>query len=222
MERVKILKKENKAVLLTLNLTPGQSVYGEKLEKIDNLEYRYWDPYRSKLAAAIINGLQVDVIKEGNKVLYLGTSTGTTASHISDIIGESGLLIGVELSVRVAREFIEKVAKPRKNIIPFITDARFPERYFGFGKFDVIYCDIAQQDMTEIAISNSKLHLKDNGKLIHIIKSRSIDVLKEPLETIKNETIKLINSGFEIKSVIRLEPFDKDHALVYCVFRRQT
>ena len=37
-----------------------------------------WNPYRSKLAAAMINGLENMQIKAGSTVLYLGTATGTT------------------------------------------------------------------------------------------------------------------------------------------------
>ncbi len=218
MERIKILKQEGRDKLFTLNLVPGITVYREQLVKINGVEYRAWDPFRSKLAAAIINGLEKDVIREGDKVLYLGTSTGTTASHISDIIGEKGLLIGVEVSARVAREFIEKVAKPRKNVLPFLADARFPSRYSGFGKVDVVYCDVAQHDQTEIAIANCKLHLKEGGKLLLVVKTRSIDVLKEPSEVIKDEVRKLSESGFARISVIRLEPFDKDHALVFSTY----
>lgn len=219
MERIKIVREGERDKLYTLNLTPSLSVYNEKLFTIDGLEYRAWDPFRSKLAAAILNGLPVDAIKEGDKVLYLGTSTGTTASHISDIIGEKGLLIGVEVSVRVAREFIERVAKPRKNVLPFIADARYPSRYSGFGKVDVVYCDIAQQDQTDIAIENCKFHLRDGGRLLLVVKTRSIDVLEEPSEVVKNEVVKLSKRGFIISSVVRLEPFDKDHALVFSIYQ---
>jgi fibrillarin-like pre-rRNA processing protein len=219
MERIKIVKEGERDKLYTLNLTPSLSVYNEKLFTINGVEYRTWDPFRSKLAAAILNGLPVEAIKEGDKVLYLGTSTGTTASHISDIIGEKGLLIGVEVSVRVAREFIERVAKPRKNVLPFIADARYPSRYSGFGKVDVVYCDIAQQDQTDIAIENCKFHLRDGGRLLLVVKTRSIDVLEEPSEVVKNEVVKLSKRGFIISSVVRLEPFDKDHALVFSIYQ---
>ena len=41
----------------TRNLTPGISVYGEELITED-VEYRLWNPRRSKLSAAILNGLK--------------------------------------------------------------------------------------------------------------------------------------------------------------------
>jgi fibrillarin-like pre-rRNA processing protein len=95
--------------LATRNLTPGKRVYGERLVKWNGVEYREWNPYRSKLAAAIANGLKFVPIQEGTHVLYLGAASGTTPSHISDIVGEKGLIYAVEFSPRVFREFMEKL-----------------------------------------------------------------------------------------------------------------
>ena len=77
--------------LVTKNLVPGESVYGEKRVSIsegdDKIEYRAWNPFRSKLAAAILGGVDQIHIKPGAKVLYLGAASGTTVSHVSDIVG---------------------------------------------------------------------------------------------------------------------------------------
>lgn len=51
------------------------------------VEYRAWNPFRSKLAAAILGGIDQIHIKPGAKVLYLGAASGTTVSHVSDIVG---------------------------------------------------------------------------------------------------------------------------------------
>lgn len=190
-------------------------MYDEELLRIKGVEYRSWDPYRSKLAGAILKGeLSPDIIKAGDKVLYLGASTGTTASHVSDIVGRDGLVVGVEMSARVGREFLEKVAKARENVIPFISDARETEKFGEFGKMDVVYCDIAQRDQTEIAIANARRHLKKDGRLLLIVKSRSIDQLKEPKLVFKEEAQKLRDAGFLVETVIDLRPFDRDHALI--------
>lgn len=199
----------------TKNLVPGNRVYDEELLEFHGSEFRSWDPYRSKLAGAILKGeLDPDIIKAGDKVLYLGASTGTTISHVSDIVGSEGLVVGVEMSARVGREFLEKVAKARGNVIPFISDARETEKFGEFGTMDVVYCDIAQRDQTEIAIANAKRHLKKGGRLILIVKARSIDQLKEPKLVFKEEARKLSDSGFAVDKVIDLRPFDKDHALI--------
>jgi fibrillarin-like pre-rRNA processing protein len=166
------------------------------------------------LAAAILKGLSHLPINADSKILYLGASTGTTVSHISDIVC-NGVIYAVEHAPRVARELIERVAKHRGNVIPIVEDARRYESYFGIaGKVDLVYCDIAQQDQTEIALANCKAYLKHGGYLMLIVKSRSIDVTKEPESIVKAEVNKLKSNGFSVEQIIYLEPFDKDHALV--------
>ncbi|MFN3621375.1 MAG: fibrillarin-like rRNA/tRNA 2'-O-methyltransferase [Nitrososphaerales archaeon] len=210
------LEVDGQIKLATQNLAPKRSVYGEKLIVVDGREYRVWDPFRSKLAAALLKGLKDVGLKEGYRVLYLGASTGTTLSHISDIVGESGVVFGVEFSARVARELIEHVAKHRKNVVPIVADARHPKLYPSiYGKVDLVYCDIAQPDQTNIAVENCRVHLKEEGSLLLIVKCRSIDVAMEPSLIVKQEVAKLKENGFKINQVIELEPFDKDHALIY-------
>lgn len=77
--------------LVTRNSVVGESVYGEKRIAIqegeNKVEYRVWNPFRSKIAAAIVGGVDNLYIKPGSKVLYLGGASGTTVSHVSDIVG---------------------------------------------------------------------------------------------------------------------------------------
>ncbi len=211
----------NEKYLATQNLINGNSVYGEKIIKYEDIEYRLWDPFRSKLAGAILKGLRENPIKESSKVLYLGASTGTTVSHVSDIVGNSGIVFPVEPSVRVARELLENVSSKRNNIIPILSDARNYLKYYGyFGIVDVVYSDIAQPDQTMIAIDNSKSYLKDNGDLLIIIKTRSIDVLTDPKIVTQNEAKKLEANNFTINQIINLEPFEKDHSLIHAKLKR--
>ena len=156
--------------------------------------------------------------KEESTVLYLGASTGTTVSHISDIVGGKGIVFGVEHASRVARDFLDRVASHRNNIVPIIQDARQPKNYFSvYGKVDVVYVDIAQPDQTEIAIANCKMYLKENGYMFLVIKTRSIDVTKSPKKIIENE-IKKLETNFEVTQEINLHPYDKDHAIVIAKF----
>lgn len=204
----------------TLNLVKGNNVYGEKLVKHEGEEYRLWDPFRSKLAASLKKGMKNMPIKNGTKVLYLGASTGTTVSHVSDIVGLSGIVFAVEPATRVARELIENVASKRKNVVPVLEDARKPQSYFAvFGKVDVVYCDIAQPDQTKIAIANCVAYLKHGGIMLLVIKTRSIDVTMEPRAVILQEAGRLERNGFSIDQIINLEPFDKDHGMIYCFFK---
>ena len=213
------IKSDGERKLATKNLVPENQVYKEKLIIKKGIEYRLWDPFRSKLAAAIMNELEYFPFENKSKVLYLGASTGTTVSHISDIVGPSGIIFSVEHASRVARDFLDRVASHRSNIIPILQDARKPKEYFSvFGKVDIVYVDIAQPDQTKIAIDNCEMFLKKEGYFFLVIKTRSIDVTKSPKKIIEEETGKL-KKNFDILQSIDLHPYDKDHAIVIAKYR---
>ncbi|MHA1783688.1 MAG: fibrillarin-like rRNA/tRNA 2'-O-methyltransferase [Candidatus Helarchaeota archaeon] len=204
--------------LATKNLVPGQRVYGEKLIQIENTEYRLWNANRSKLAAAILKKIKNMVIKPGQKILYLGAASGTTPSHISDMITESGLVYCIEFSARVCRDLVT-VSEKRINMIPILGDARFPEIYAPMvNGVDIIYADFAQQDQALIIIENAKWFLEKNGYLLFCIKSRSVDVTKKPEEIYRNEINLLKKGGFEVIEQVHLDPFSSDHAFVVARF----
>ena len=214
------IQVEGEKKLATQNLVPGNQVYNEKLVQHKGSEYRIWNPFRSKLAAAIMNKLKDFPFNQKSDVLYLGVSTGTTISHISDIVNQGGTIFGIEHASRVARDFLDRVASHRKNIVPIIQDARRPEEFFSvYKKVDIVYVDIAQPDQTNIAIENCRLYLKSGGYLFLVIKTRSIDVVKDPKMVIKDE-IKKLETLFEIKQTIDLHPYDKDHAMVIATLLR--
>jgi fibrillarin-like pre-rRNA processing protein len=208
------IKSEGERKLATENLVPGNQVYKEKLIIKKGIEYRLWDAFRSKLAASIMNDLEDFPFKNKTIVLYLGASTGTTVSHISDMVGPSGIIFAVEHASRVARDFLDRVAAYRTNVIPILQDARRPKEYFSvFGKVDVVYVDIAQPDQTEIAIRNCEMFLKKGGYFFLVIKTRSIDVTKAPKKIVEEEIEKL-REKFDVLQTIDLHPYDKDHAMV--------
>ncbi|MDH5657759.1 MAG: fibrillarin-like rRNA/tRNA 2'-O-methyltransferase, partial [Nitrosopumilus sp.] len=213
------IKSEGQRKIATENLVPGNQVYKEKLIIQKGVEYRLWDPFRSKLAAAIMNDLEYFPFENKTKVLYLGASTGTTVSHISDIIGPSGVIFAVEHASRVARDFLDRVVSFRSNIMPILQDARKPKEYFSvFGKVDVVYVDIAQPDQTKIAIDNCDMFLKKDGYFFLVIKTRSIDVTKSPQKIVEEEKEKL-RSKFDILQSIDLHPYDKDHAMLIAKYK---
>lgn len=204
----------DKGKIFTTNSRPGQKVYGEPLIKIGKKEYREWIPYRSKLAAAIKKGLKEIPLEKGIKILYLGAATGTTCSHLSDIVGEEGVIFAVEFSERMMREFL-KVCSQRKNLIPILADARKPQDYADvIEKVDLVYCDVAQPDATEIAIRNCGEFLKPQGHLMIAIKSRSVDITKKPDQIYREEIKKIKKAGFSILKWLKLGPLEKDHAFI--------
>lgn len=193
----------------TKNLTPGISVYGEELIN-ENEEYRIWNPRRSKLAAALLNGLEKLNLEDTSKVLYLGASTGTTVSHISDIV-INGKIYAVEFSPTTAKKLVQ-LSRQRPNIAPILGDATKPKGYLNYVEnVDLVYCDVAQPTQTELFMRNMNLFLKDDGMGLITIKARSIDVVQKPKKIFKEEEKKLKEKGFKIIDKIKLEPYEKDH-----------
>ena len=210
-----VMLEDRSHKIATLNLSPGKNVYGERLIKIVDAEYRLWDPFRSKLAGAILKGLKQLPIKPNCKVLYLGAASGTTASHVSDIVGNSGYVYCVEFAPRSIRDLIDNVCRFRGNMAPILADARFPSQYSSMVQsVDVIYCDVAQPEQAKILADNAKVFLQKGGWVMLAVKARSIDVTKEPSEVYRHEIMVLKGSGFAVSEVIHLEPYDKDHAMV--------
>ncbi len=200
-----VFRKGNK--LFTLPLI-NSSVYGEKFITYDGTTLREWVPSRSKLGAAILKGLKLPISKN-SLVLYLGAATGTTISHVSDIV-TNGAVIGVEFSPTVAISLFS-LARQRKNLSFIIEDASFPERYMHLvPTVDVIFQDIAQRHQVEILRRNAIFFLKNKGYAMISIKTRSIDVTKPPKEIYKQVKSQL-EKDFEIIQQFSLYPWEKDH-----------
>jgi fibrillarin-like pre-rRNA processing protein len=209
------LETESGEALATLNLTPGKRFYTEQLVNVDGVEYRTWSPYRSKLAAGIVKGLGEMPLSRGDKVLYLGVASGTTCSHVSDIIGVGGHVWGVDFAPRPIRDLVDGLAKHRDNVSPILGDARRPRSYaVNVPRVDGIYADVAQPDQAGIVVENARVFLKSGGWAVMAVKSRSIDVTRAPQRIYEAEIEKLREAGFEIAESLELDPYEKDHALV--------
>ena len=212
--------KDAEKILATKNLAPGVQVYGEKLYRSGTEEYRSWIPYRSKLAAAIMKGLKNMFIEPGTRVLYLGTATGTTSSHVSDVIGKDGVLYGVEFASRVMIQFKQNVSDKRPNVVPIFADARKPGIYAPIvGEVDVIYCDVAQPEQAKLFVANARLMLKDGGHGLLAVKARSIDSVQEPEVVYRREIEILEKNGLKPIEVLSLEPYERDHVMVVLEYR---
>ncbi|MBP1907841.1 fibrillarin-like rRNA/tRNA 2'-O-methyltransferase [Methanolobus bombayensis] len=203
---------DDRKMLATKNMIPGMSVYGERLITDDDTEYRQWDPSRSKLGAMVLKNFDIP-LESDSIVLYLGAASGTTVSHVSDILTD-GLVYAVEFSPRTMRDLIQ-LCDQRPNIIPILADANKPQSYAQIvEKADVIFQDVAQPNQAEIAAINSKYFLEEQGHLMLSIKSRSIDTVASPKKIFKEEVRKL-ESGFDIEFEVlerkELDPFHEDH-----------
>lgn len=201
--------------LATRNLVKGKPVYGERLVRFGENEYRLWDPFRSKFAASILKGLEIVPIQPNQNVLYLGAASGTTASHVSDIVGEGGHVYCIEFASRSLRELVNNVAAFRYNMLPILADARLPETYSRLvGRVDAIYCDVAQPEQARVLADNADLFLVDGGRVMLAIKAQSIDVGEKPSVVYEKEIAVMEARGLRVAQVVYLEPYDKAHAMV--------
>ena len=173
--------------------------------------------FRSKLCGAMKKGLKTFPFAPGSALLYLGASTGTTISHLSDVMGPDGEIYAVEIAPQCMKTLIA-LSERRENIIPIHGDARKPQEYAEVGEVDAIYQDVAQPDQDDIIIKNAKLFLKKGGIAMICIKSQSIDVTKRPDEVFE-EVVKKLETAFEIVEKMKLEPYDKDHLFVVLKYK---
>ncbi|MFH1638107.1 MAG: fibrillarin-like rRNA/tRNA 2'-O-methyltransferase [Candidatus Woesearchaeota archaeon] len=151
-------------------------------------------------------------IKKGDKVLYLGASHGITAKIIADIVGEKGMVFCVELSPYVMKDLL-RTCEENRNMIPFLGSASLPEEYKNYvKKVDIIYQDIAQRDQAEILMKNIRIFLKKSGHFLFAVKSRSIDVLKDPEEVLKEVLKKL--KDYDIMEVVGLSNTHGGHYFI--------
>jgi fibrillarin-like pre-rRNA processing protein len=204
----------NNLKVYSRNLTPGYNIYGERRIEYKGIEYREWDPYRSKLAAVILQHPKTNFLKNIQTCLYLGASSGTTISHFSDIL-IGCIIYGVEFAERSIRQLIQNI-RNRDNIIPILGDARFPQSYARsiFTKIDLIYQDVAQPNQAEIAVSNGNYYLKDEGLIILAIKSQSIDSVSKSEKVYKQEKEVLEVSGYEIIESVNIHRYAANHIVL--------
>ncbi|KAJ6120810.1 hypothetical protein N7523_005090 [Penicillium sp. IBT 18751x] len=217
-------------LLVTKNLTPGEAVYGEKRISVEapavedgtvtKVEYRVWNPFRSKLAAGILGGMDNIYMKPGAKVLYIGGASGTSVSHVADIVGPTGNVYAVEFSHRSGRDLIG-MATHRTNVIPIVEDARHPLRYrMLVPMVDVIFADVAQPDQARIVGLNAHMFLKDGGGAIISIKANCIDSTAAPDVVFAREVQKMRDEKIKPKEQLTLEPFERDHCIVGGIYTR--
>ncbi|MFB6209096.1 MAG: fibrillarin-like rRNA/tRNA 2'-O-methyltransferase, partial [Candidatus Nanohaloarchaea archaeon] len=170
---------------------------------------REWNPNRSKAAAAIEKGVDLEMEKSF-EVLYLGAASGTTVSHFSDIL-ISGFIYAVEYSETVIRQLVE-LAEQRENIAPLLANARNPEEYSDLvGKVDIVFQDISQSDQAEIFLKNCEEYLKKGGKGLLSVKAQSISTSRDPEEVFAEVGKKLLDSDFRILKENKLDPHETDH-----------
>lgn len=199
--------------IYTKSIVPGFAPFQEIIFREGKDEYREFDPRRSKLAAAIVKGCTNIGIRKHDVVLYLGASHGYTCSFVSDIVGEEGLVFGIDPAPRVMRDLVF-LSEERKNIVPMLADANHPEEYLDkVCLADVVYQDIAQRNQADIFIRNCRLFLKKGGYGLLAVKARSIDIKKKS-KALFNEIRQELEKVFTVIDFRILEPFERDHCMI--------
>jgi fibrillarin-like pre-rRNA processing protein len=173
---------------------------------------RVWDPHRSKMSALYHVGTGVE-LTPGMRVLYLGAANGTTVSHVADYVD---VVYAVEFAPRPMQDLLE-VSRRRRNVIPIMADAARPEQYAPLVEaVDLLYQDVAQPEQAGIALRNCPF-LKTGGFLVLMLKTRSVDVRKEPGEVFQETLDVLRSAGLIVQECVWLSPFHHDHAAIVCI-----
>jgi fibrillarin-like rRNA methylase len=189
-------------------------VYGERWATVDGMSLRAFEPTRSKLAAAIVRGWDGPLPAPGERWLYLGAASGTTASHVADLLGPDGRLYAIERSVRPFARLLG-VAERWSNLLPVLGDARDPERYAGpVPIVDGIYADIAQPDQVELVLANASLLLDERrGTVLVALKTSSMGRGVPATEHLRAAE-RALGGAVRLVASARLDPFYRSHYLV--------
>uniref|UniRef100_A0A8U8BPZ5 rRNA 2'-O-methyltransferase fibrillarin n=1 Tax=Geospiza parvula TaxID=87175 RepID=A0A8U8BPZ5_GEOPR len=144
----------------------------------------------------------------GPHVLYLGAASGTTVSHVSDVVGDPQ---GAWPVPKVLGDFVGdllNVAKKRTNVVPVIEDAtRHPHKYrMLIGMVDVIL-----PDQTRIVALNAHHFLRSGGHFLISIKVKTSTDQYRPVQTSTDQ--------MKPQEQLTLEPYERDHAVVVGVYR---
>ena len=197
--------------LYTRNAVPGVAVYGERLVRQGNEEYREWNPRRSKLAAFLKKGAAVFPFGSDTDVLYLGAAQGTTVSHLADVCRD-GTIYAVEISRRAFQKLLD-VSEQRPNVMPILADAQAPENYERLvGRVGALYQDVAQRDQVGIFLRNLTF-VRPGGFGLLCVKARSVDVAANP-KAVYAEARHALAKAVTVVQVVELGPYERDHAAI--------
>lgn len=189
-------------------------VYGERWTEVSERRLRLFEPARSKLAAALVRGWTGDVPSVGESWLYLGAASGTTASHVADLVGPEGRVYAVERSLRPFARLLA-LSERWSTLRPILADARDPVEYASLvPPVDGMYVDISQADQLDIALRNVELLARGEGTRVLIAlktasmgRHRTASGHREFAERLLAEKVALFPSA-------SLEPFHRGHFLV--------
>ena len=196
--------------LYTPNGVPGVSVYGEDLRTVGGVEYRRWDPFRSKLCAFLLRGAPATLLRGTRSVLYLGGAHGTTASHLADLLPAAPIFV-VEKSPTSFGALLT-LSRRRTNLFPMLADAQLPERYSAdVGRVDFLYQDVAQRNQVDIFRENVATCLRPEGTALLMLKIASVTQRRPPAAVVRQAKEELRAAGLRLHREAVLAPFSREH-----------
>ena len=224
----------NEEQLATKNIVKGTKTRKEKIVIVNNEEFLEWNPYKSKLAAAIRSGLQILPIIKNSKVVCINPLEESTILHISNIVGSKGSVFVIDVD-KNKKSFLNKLVNTHKNIIPIydtVDELSFSSSITG--KVDALYVDIPESEQIETIVEKYGSLLKNEGFLMLIAKKDDNAIIENDiagwmaeqragLNKIREITTKL-KSQFEIIQEINLginyamEPYHKFYTFILAQF----
>ena len=169
-------------------------------------QYRNWNPFYSKLSAALFNGLEVFPFKPDSKIFYSDNSSNTTLNHLLDIIDSKG-------TIYLQKNNSTKI-KNLKNVV--IIDQEKNNTLSNHDRketFDVIYLDITINENLQTQILNHEMTLKNSGFLIIILNSIS-KISDSSFRNQINNIITNYSSSLQFIQEINLSDFFKNSMMI--------
>lgn len=200
--------------LFTETVGAPPPVYGERWVHDGRRSFRSFEPGRSKLSAGIVRNWSGPIPAVGDSWLYLGAATGTTASHVADLVGPQGRVYAVERSPRPFARLLT-LARRWPNLLPILADAREPREVSSLvPPVRGIYADIAQPDQVAIVLENAALFLDGaDGAVVVALKTASMGRERDPAGHLAVAEKELATS-VDLAPSVRLDPFHRGHFLV--------
>ena len=169
-------------------------------------QYRNWNPFYSKLAAALFNGLEIFPFKSDSKIFYSGSSSTTTLNHLLDIIDSKGIIYLQKNNATKIKNLKNVVIVDQENNSTLSSnDLKEP--------FDVIYLDIITNENLQTQILNHEKTLKNSGFLI-IILNKIIKINEPSFRDQINNIIINSNSSLKLIQEINLSNFFKKSMMI--------
>jgi fibrillarin-like pre-rRNA processing protein len=212
--RLWVRRRPDRDDLWTETTGEPPAVYGERWESVDGRVVRSFEPGRSKLAAALLRDWDGPVPVPGERWLYLGAASGTTASHVADLLGPGGRLYAVERSARPFARLL-RLAERWTNLLPILGDARTPARYADRVPIvEGIYADVAQPDQVALVLANAEMFLRDEGGALVLALKTSSMGRGVPAPSHLKSAEAALSARLDLAPSVRLDPFYRSHYLV--------